>query len=237
MPGTVEDAAPGQPPHVVLVGLMGVGKSSAGRKLARLLDRPFVDADEFLELREGRTVRRIFGEDGEAAFRSRESTVLDELLATPGPLVIAAGGGVVVTPANRRRLARPDAFVVYMTATPAFLASRVAQSEHRPLVADDPLGTLTRLAGERGPWYEEVADAMVDIADAWTDPKPKAALAAQIAALVPGVLVVPDVTAAPGAGPLPDVTAAPEHPGTVAGSGDDAAEPGAGAGSAVVAGA
>jgi shikimate kinase len=164
--------------------MMGVGKSSAGRKLARLLDRPFVDSDEFLELREGRTVRRLFAEGGEAGFRQRESAMLHELLASPGSLVIAAGGGVVVTPECRSRLQQPDCFVVWMTAAPAFLASRVAQSEHRPLVADDPLGTITRLLAERGDWYREVADAVLDIASAWEEPKPKAILAGQLADLV-----------------------------------------------------
>ncbi|HEV3226728.1 MAG TPA: shikimate kinase, partial [Acidimicrobiales bacterium] len=75
--------------HVVLVGLSGTGKTSVGRRVAALLDCPFVDADEAIEARAGRTVRDIFADDGEAAFRSLEATVMAELLSTAPPTVIA----------------------------------------------------------------------------------------------------------------------------------------------------
>src|SRR3979409_2628500 len=97
--------------HTVLVGLSGTGKTSGGRRIAALLRRPFVDADEEIEERTGRTVRGIFAADGEAAFRELEATVMSDLLASPTPSVIAAGGGAVVTELTRKSLQQPEVFV------------------------------------------------------------------------------------------------------------------------------
>jgi len=148
--------------HVVLVGLMGVGKSAVGPELAERLDRPYADSDRDIEARTGRTVREIFEEDGEAAFRRLESEVLAEALAEGRPAVVAAAGGVVLDPANRRLL-RERAWAVWLRADPAVLATRVGDSDHRPLLRDDPEGTLRRLAAERAPLYAEVADLTVDV--------------------------------------------------------------------------
>jgi shikimate kinase len=171
--------------HVVLVGLMATGKTTIGRRLAKRLDRPFVDADTELEERTGLTVRELFEKEGEAGFRRLESDLLGELLAVTEPHVIATGGGAVVTPANRELLARSSAFVVWLDADPAFLAARAAGKSTRPLLDGDPIGTLTRLADERRPWYEEVADARIDIRPAFRDQeKPKDHLSFVIARLV-----------------------------------------------------
>ena len=168
--------------HVVLVGLMGVGKSTVGRRLAKELDRPFADVDEQVELAAGATVPRLFRERGEAAFRAGEAELLADLVARPAPLVIAAGGGVVTGEANRRLLA--GTFVVWLRASARFLAGRTDPT-HRPLLAGDPEDALTRLADERAPLYAEVADAAVDVEEFHVgDDKPKRALARHIAALV-----------------------------------------------------
>lgn len=171
--------------HVVLVGAMGVGKTTVGRRVARELQRPFADADEQLELRAGRTIPVIFRDDGEEAFRRLESDVLDDLLARPHPLVVAAGGGVVTRTENRDLLGR-RAFVVWLRASAAFLAAR-ADPTHRPLLAQDPdpAVALQRLIAERAPLYEEVADAVVDVErfHAAGD-RPKRVLARHIADLV-----------------------------------------------------
>jgi shikimate kinase len=99
--------------------------------------------------------------------------------------VIATGGGVVVTRENRELLQRSGAFVVWLDADPTFLASRAAGKTTRPLLDGDPVGTLTRLADERRPWYEEVADARIDIRPAFRDQeKPKDHLSFVIARLV-----------------------------------------------------
>lgn len=174
--------------HVVLVGLSGTGKTSVGRRMAALLSRSFVDADEEIEERTGRTVRGIFVADGEPAFRQLEASVMADLLAAPEPSVVAAGGGAVVTETTRKLLQQPDVFVVWLTATPEFLASRTTKKAHRPLLDGDPIAALSRLAAERGAWYEEVADITFDVQPAHhSAPKQEAKdqIARTIAALVP----------------------------------------------------
>lgn len=179
--------APGEltaPRHVVLVGMMGAGKSTVGRRLASRLGRPFIDADDELVRRSGRSVREWFEQDGEVAFRTAEGELLDDLLAAPGASVIASGGGVVLAEANRDAL-RDHALVVWLRAGAPFLASRVRQKPHRPLLDDDPEATVARLVAERSDLYGEVADVVVDV-----DPfhaegdKPKRRLAEHIADLV-----------------------------------------------------
>ena len=171
--------------HIVLVGVMGVGKTTVGRRLAKELQRPFVDADEQLELRAGRTIPTIFRDDGEEAFRRLESEVLADLLGRSRPLVVAAGGGVVARPDNRQRLAR-EAFVVWLRASAEFLAGRTDPT-HRPLLAGtaDPLAALEGLIAARSPLYEASADVTVDVGPFHAgDDKPKRALARHIAGLV-----------------------------------------------------
>ena len=171
--------------HVVLVGLMATGKTTIGRRLAKRLDIPFVDADGELEQRTGQSVRDLFEKEGEDGFRRLESELLGELLAATEPYVIATGGGVVITPENRVLLKQSGAFVVWLDADPTFLASRAAGKTNRPLLDGDPVGTLTRLATERRAWYDEVADATIDIRPAFREQEnPKDHLSYVIAGLV-----------------------------------------------------
>ncbi len=149
--------------HVVLVGLMGVGKSTVGARLSEVLGWPLVDSDEQVEAATGRTVREIFERDGEAAFRAFEARALAEALDAPGPSIIAAAGGVVLTEENRRRLKAPKIDVVWLKATAATVTVRAVEGVHRPLLADDPAGVLARMAVEREPLYREVADHVVDV--------------------------------------------------------------------------
>ncbi len=129
-------------PHVVLVGLSGTGKTSIGRLVAQRLDMPFVDTDEDIEARTGRTVREVFEYEGESRFRAIEAEVIAAVLSAGGPTVVAAGGGAVVTRTTRDRLRAPEIFCVWLTAEPAFLASRAAGKAHRPLLDGDPAGAL-----------------------------------------------------------------------------------------------
>lgn len=170
--------------HIVLVGLMGVGKSTVGRRLAKEVQRPFADLDEQIELAAGATIPTLFGERGEAAFRALESEVLSDLLGRTAPLVVAGGGGVVTVEANRAALVAADAFVVWLRASTEFLIDRT-DTTHRPLLADDAAGALSRLQAERGPLYEQVADVAVDVEPFHAgEEKPKRALARHIAGLV-----------------------------------------------------
>ncbi len=149
--------------HLVLVGMMGVGKSTVGRLVAAELDRPLFDSDEMIEERTGRTVREIWSADGEAAFRALETDTLIEALAEPEESVIAAAGGVVLNDRNRAALRGADAHVVWLLADVDVLLDRVRNGMHRPLLDDDPEGTLRRMYHDRAPLYQEVADAIVSV--------------------------------------------------------------------------
>jgi shikimate kinase len=149
--------------HLVLVGMMGVGKSTVGRIVAAELDRPLFDSDEMIEERTGRTVREIWVTDGEPAFRTLETDTLLEALAEPEPSVIAAAGGVVLTERNREALQTSDAHVVWLMADVDVLVDRVRNGGHRPLLDADPEATLRRLYAVRAPLYKEVADAIVSV--------------------------------------------------------------------------
>jgi shikimate kinase len=172
--------------HVALIGLMGSGKTTVGRRAARLLGRPFVDADEAFIPRYGKTVAEVFSSIGEAGFRRMEAELLGELLAVETPLLVACGGGVVTTAGNRARLTQPDVHVVWLRAEPAFLASRTKPKPDRPLLAgEEALAVLQRLHAEREQLYEEVADDVVDVASfhEWGS-QPKRAMAERVAELV-----------------------------------------------------
>jgi shikimate kinase len=144
-----------------LVGMMGAGKTTVGRLLARRLKLRFLDADQEIERRCGVKIPLIFEIEGEAGFRARESQVLAELMALEG-LVLATGGGAVLAEENRRRLAARGT-VIYLCARPEDLYERVRHDRNRPLLATrDPLGRLRELYGERDALYRSIADVVVD---------------------------------------------------------------------------
>lgn len=163
----------------MLVGMMGVGKSTVGRILSRRLHRPFLDTDALLEERSGRTVREIITADGEPAFRDLEAVVLADALAGETPAVIAAAGGVVLRPDNRAVLRERAGKVVWLSAPLDVLLARVRHGKHRPVLDQDPEATLVRLEQERDPLYREVADAIV-----LSDGRPAEQIADQILTLL-----------------------------------------------------
>lgn len=151
--------------RILLIGPRGSGKTTVGRRLAARLAWSFVDADELLEAREGRSVAAIFAADGEAGFRDRESVLLSELAQKPDH-VIATGGGIVLRPENRRTL-RVAGFCIWLTADPTTLWARIqadpATAARRPALT--PLlgrAEVERLLTEREPLYREVAHLVVD---------------------------------------------------------------------------
>jgi shikimate kinase len=147
--------------NIFLVGMMGAGKTTVGRLLARRLKLRFVDSDQELESRCGVRIPLIFEIEGEPGFRAREAQVLAELTALEG-VVIGTGGGAVLLEENRRLLAERGT-VVYLRARPEDLYDRVRHDRNRPLLATpDPLGRLRALFAERDPLYRSVADLTVD---------------------------------------------------------------------------
>ena len=156
-------SSPASPRHVVLVGMMGVGKSTVGQMLATRLGRGYVDSDQQVEEQTGSTIGQLFSERSEDEFRRIEQQVLAEALRDPVPSVIGPGGGVVTRTEGRDAL-RSGPFVVWLRAQPETLALRVGDGSGRPLLeGTDVLATLTRLARERAPLYAEVADAIIDV--------------------------------------------------------------------------
>jgi shikimate kinase len=147
--------------NIFLVGLMGAGKTTIGRQLARTLGYEFVDSDHEIEQRTGADIPWIFDIEGEAGFRERERTVIDELTQRQG-IVLATGGGAVLDPANRRHL-MSRGLVVYLRASVKHLFKRTALDRNRPLLqTDDPHQRLQQLLDERDPLYREIADIIVD---------------------------------------------------------------------------
>lgn len=145
---------------IVLVGLMGAGKSCIGRRLAQRLSVPFVDADVEIEQAAGCTVAEIFEKYGEPAFRDGERRVMSRLLQGP-PTILAAGGGAFMDP-ETRKLIREHAISVWLRADLDTLTARTKGRSHRPLLnTGDPRETLAKLIETRYPVYAE-ADITVD---------------------------------------------------------------------------
>ena len=165
--------------NLVLVGPMGAGKSSIGRRIAERFGLAFVDADAYVEQRTGATISAIFDHVGEAGFRARERSALAELLAGRGQLV-ATGGGAVLD-ADNRRLMRERGFVVYLSAGVEAQLRRLARDRTRPLLQrGDREQVLRDLAAHREPLYREVADLVMDT-DGLTAAEASARLALQLA--------------------------------------------------------
>ena len=154
-----QDAKP-FPPHLILVGLPGVGKTTVGRGAAKVLRRPFLDFDAEIERREGKPVREIFREHGEEHFRALEAALSLELSLTGG-MVLSPGGGWVTQPASVELL-RLAGRIIYLRAAPEAVARRLRRVETRPMLAGrDPLVALRELYEKRRGAYE-TADAVLD---------------------------------------------------------------------------
>jgi len=146
---------------IFLVGPMGVGKTTIGRQLAKLLDYEFIDSDHEIEAKTGASIAWIFDVEGETGFRQRETAMIDDLTQR-SRVVLATGGGAVINPDNRRLL-KQRGIVVYLKASINELLKRTAHDKSRPLLQTaNPKEKLTALVQEREPWYTEVADLVFD---------------------------------------------------------------------------
>ncbi len=136
---------------------MGSGKTTIGRQLALHLGRDFFDSDREIEARTGVDIALIFEIEGEEGFRKREAAMIEELAAKQG-VIIATGGGVVLTEGNRRCLSR-NGIVFYLKSSAQRLFERTSRDKQRPLLnTDDRKQTIEMLLKERNPLYEEIAD-------------------------------------------------------------------------------
>lgn len=151
----------GLPENIFLVGLMGAGKTSVGKVLARRLNKTFYDADQEIERNTGVKIPLIFEIEGESGFRDRESKLLEDLVRRKN-IVLATGGGAVLSAQNRRLLADYGT-VVYLRAAVNDLWQRTRHDKNRPLLqTEDPPAKLRELFEQRDPLYREIADIIID---------------------------------------------------------------------------
>ncbi|MGA1093272.1 MAG: shikimate kinase [Burkholderiaceae bacterium] len=146
--------------NIVLIGLMGAGKTTIGRKLALRLGREFVDTDHEIEARSGASVATIFELEGEEGFRRREAKMLLQVMQLEKQ-VVTTGGGAPIRPENRPVIAK--GFVIYLEADPRQLWQRLRMDQSRPLLSQssDPKATLEKLHAERDPIYRQLANCIV----------------------------------------------------------------------------
>jgi shikimate kinase len=149
------------PTNIILIGPMGAGKSSVGKRLAKLLSRKFYDCDKVLEDRTGVAITTIFELEGEQGFRQRETKILQELVSTENA-VIATGGGVILLPDNITFL-NQGSMIIYLKASVSSQIKRTRHDKKRPLLqTQDRHATLQSLAKTRNPLYEKIADITID---------------------------------------------------------------------------
>lgn len=147
--------------NVFFVGLMGAGKTTVGRAVARRLQRSFIDSDHEIEARTGARIPVIWEVEGEDGFRQREADVIDELSRREN-IVLATGGGAILRAENREHL-KSRGLVIYLRATPHELWQRTRRDKNRPLLqTDDPRGKLEALYKARDPLYQECAHFIVE---------------------------------------------------------------------------
>ena len=176
---------------IFLVGMMGCGKSTVGRRLAAALGRAFIDADKELEARCGVPITTIFELEGEPGFRRREAALIAELTERPG-LVLATGGGAVLLPENRELL-HARGLVIYLKAGVADLWARLRHDRSRPLLrTPDPRRRITELVEARDPLYQSCAHVVIQ-----TGRQPVERVVTQIVASLPEALRPAEPAAAP----------------------------------------
>ena len=148
-------------PNIFLVGLMGSGKTTIGRALAKKLQKRFIDADHEIESRTGASIPLIFEIEGEDSFRQREADVIADLTTQEG-IVLATGGGAILN-AESRAFLRERGVVVYLRASVSSIIQRTSHDKNRPLLQTaDPKARIEELARQRGPFYEEVAHITIE---------------------------------------------------------------------------
>ena len=155
-----EPSGPG--PRVLLVGMMGAGKTTVGQAVSALTGWRYLDNDELVEWATGHPTPELLADADETTLRRVEAAALDVALSVDPPVVAGVAAGVVVDPQARRRM-REGSFVVYLRAPVSVLVERVGSGEGRPWLDGDPLTAMTRLSAGREELYVEVADLVLDV--------------------------------------------------------------------------
>jgi len=146
--------------NVILVGMMGSGKTTMGRALAKHFGKEFVDSDEEIQHRTGVTIPHIFDVEGESGFRSRESSVITDLVKRDN-MILATGGGAVILEQNRTEM-RQNGIVIYLKASVHDLWQRTRNDRNRPLLqTDDPHAKLAEIFQQRDAFYQQAADIVI----------------------------------------------------------------------------
>lgn len=152
------------PQHIVIVGLMGAGKSAIGRRLAARLGRPWRDSDRDIEATTGLTVRELRDRDGVDAMHELEAQQLLDALAEPGPSVISAAASTIEVPECREALKAPGVAVIWLRASPETLSRRFVSADlHRPEFGDSPLEFLNDQATRRNPLFATIDPIVIDV--------------------------------------------------------------------------
>lgn len=153
----------GQPEHIVLIGLMGAGKTSVGAAVGARMDRPMIDVDDVILERTGMTVRELWERGGEVTYRPLERDAVLNTLSGDGPDVLGAPAGAVMDPLVQEAFTAADTFTVFLQAEVSTLAGRVSPNDHRPLLGRDPVGTLRTMRQDRTATYLGLADLTLDV--------------------------------------------------------------------------
>lgn len=151
-----------QPGNIILCGFMGCGKTSVGKRVAKLMDRRFCDLDNYIEEKTGMTVKEIFAKEGEAGFRAREAQAVEEVAAQKG-MVIASGGGTVLAQHNVDAFHKYGGKILFLDVPVAALQERLKNDKRRPLLqVPDRRKVIAELYEKRCPLYRAAADLIVD---------------------------------------------------------------------------
>jgi shikimate kinase len=150
--------------RLLLIGMMGVGKTTVGMLLAERLGWGYLDSDVQVAQATGRSVADIFSEGGQRAIRVQETRALMKAVSSPAPMVISVAGGAVLSEENRALLSR-SGVVVWLRARPETSAERIGDGHGRPPLGDDPAAALSALYEARAPFYAELASVTVDVDD------------------------------------------------------------------------
>lgn len=148
---------------IILIGFMGCGKSTVGKRLSYAFRKPFLDTDKIIEKKANMTISELFEEKGEAYFRDMETACIEELLKESGDYIIATGGGMALRSENRRLL-KELGHVIYLRALPDTIYERLKKDSTRPLLqGDNPKEKISAMMSERAAVYEEAAQFIVDV--------------------------------------------------------------------------